>query len=74
MTSEQRTTRQEIADRIMKTLGAFAILATVWITLDLTASVVDPFGVISLLAGVSFLLVAIALLANLVVASSLLRI
>lgn len=73
MTIKQTTNRQVIADRLIKTLGAFGSLAAVWVILYLTASVVDPLGLVSLLAWIVFLAMMIALLANLVVASSLLR-
>lgn len=66
-------TKQETLDWLTKTLGAFATLATVWVVLHLTASVTNPFGLVSSLAGLAFLSMMVALLANLVVASSLLR-
>lgn len=73
MTTRQTTSRRTIANRLIKTLGAFGTFAAIWVLLDLTAGVVDPLGLVSLLAGVAFLSAAVALLANLVVASSLLR-
>lgn len=72
MTTNQVPSRRKIANRIIKTLGAFGALAVVWVVLHLTASVANPFGVVSLLAGIAFLSMMVALLANLVVASSLL--
>lgn len=72
MTTRQATSRRKIANRLIKTLGAFGTFAAIWVLLDLTAGVVNPLGLVSLLAGIAFLSAAIALLANLVVASSLL--
>lgn len=73
MSTERATTRRKIADRRITSLGAFATLAVVWVVLELTARVADPFGVLSLLAGASFLSTLIALFGVIVVASSLLR-
>jgi fatty acid desaturase len=69
-----RTNRRTIANRLIKTLGAFTIFASIWVVLYHIASVIDPLGLISSLAAIAFLSAAVALLANLVVASSLLRI
>lgn len=73
MINKRTTNRRVIADRLIKTLGAFGIFSVIWVVLHLTANVANPFGLVSLLAGVAFLSMTIALLANLVVASSLLR-
>lgn len=73
MTTKQMLFRQKIADRLITSLGAFVTLAVLWVALHQTANVVDPFGVVSLLAGVSFLSAIVALLSVIVVASSLLR-
>lgn len=73
MTTKRVTSRQNVADRLITTLGTFVSLAVAWIVLHLTADVIDPFGLLSLLAGVSFLLAIVALLGVLVVAGSLLR-
>lgn len=66
-------TKQETLDWLAKTLGAFGTFAAVWVILYLTANVVDPLGLVSSLAWIAFLSMMVALLANLVVASSLLR-
>lgn len=73
MTTGQRATRRKIANRLIKTLAAFTISAVIWVVLYHIASVIDPLGLISSLAAIAFLSAAVALLANLVVASSLLR-
>lgn len=66
-------TRRKIADQLQTTLGAFGAFTIVWGLLYLIAEVIDPFGLLSLLAGVFFLSAIVALLALFVVASSLLR-
>lgn len=73
MTAEQTKTRREIADQLQTTLGAFGVFTIVWVLLHLTAEIIDPFGLLSLLAGASFLSAVGALLVLIVVASSLLR-
>lgn len=73
MATKQMTAKQKTIDRLMKSLGAFVALAVIWVVVDLTANVVNPFGLLSLLAGLLFLLTLTALLAIVVVASSLLR-
>lgn len=73
MTTRQTKTRREIADQLQTTLGAFGVFTIVWVLLHLTADVINPFGLLSLLAGVSFLSAIVALLALIIVASSLLR-
>lgn len=73
MTTEQTKTRRKIADQLQTTLGAFGAFTIVWGVLYLIAEVVDPFGLLSLLASVFFLSAIVALLALFVVASSLLR-
>jgi hypothetical protein len=54
------------------TLGTFVTLAVLWAVLHQLADVIDPFGMVSLLAGVSFLSAIVALLSVIIVASSLL--
>jgi hypothetical protein len=73
MTFGQPKTRREIADQLQTTLGAFGVFIIAWGLLYLIADVFDPFGLLSLLAGASLLAAIVALLALLVVASSLLR-
>lgn len=73
MTFERPKTRREIADQLQTTLGAFGAFIIAWGLLYLIADIFDPFGLLSFLAGVSFLSAIVALLALLVVASSLLR-
>ncbi len=65
--------KRETIDLLMKSLGAFTALAVAWVVLDLTAGVVNPAGIVSLLAGGAFLFAVLTLVAFIVVASSLVR-
>lgn len=73
MTTERTKSRRRIANQLQTTLGAFGLFTIVWGLLYLIADIVDPFGLFSLLAGVSLLAAIVAFLALAVVASSLLR-
>ena len=66
-------TKQETLDWLMKSLGAFTTFAVIWVVLDLLADVVNPFGLLSFLAGISFLSALVALFGILVGAGAFLR-
>ncbi|USZ67455.1 hypothetical protein NGM10_12040 [Halorussus salilacus] len=72
MMTEQTTKRQAI-DNLIKLVGGFVALAVGWAVLDLLANVVNPFGLISLLAGFALLASLITLLGVLVSVGSILR-
>lgn len=61
MTTEKMASKQETVDTIVKSLGAFVALAFVWGILNLLSGVVNPFGLLSVLATISFLLTVAAL-------------
>lgn len=73
MTTEHTKNRQQIADQLQTALGAFGLFTIGWVVLERVATVADPFGLLSLLAGASLLSAIVALLALVAVASSLLR-
>jgi hypothetical protein len=65
--------KRETIDLLMKSLGAFTALAVAWVVLDLAAGVVNPFGAISLLAGLALLSAIVSLVGVVAVAGTLFR-
>lgn len=54
--SKHMTSQQETVDTIVKSLGAFVALGFAWGVLNALSGVVNPFGLFSGLAAISFFL------------------
>lgn len=61
MTTERMNPKQAAVDKIVTSLGVFVALAFVWAISDLLSQIVNPLGVLSSLAALSFLLTVVAL-------------
>lgn len=61
MTTNNMKFNEKTVDKIVKSLGVFVAFTFVWVISDLLSQIVNPLGLFSSLAAISFLLTVAAL-------------